>query len=195
MPRQRSSRLAGSPRTRALQALRGSGSHASMPAWQGTTAAGNHAARLPAVQGNKTNNLAIVYTPASNLRKSADMAVGQVRTLGRSGLHGTACPASWEAPRHGFGGRVPLLHVKPGARLPGVGSRAFDTWLPARRVRRAARTARQAGRLPTARACPTGRALHALPGRCPISAARHPAPCRSGFTAMLSLSGRKSRGG
>ena len=30
-------------------------------------------------QGNKTSNLAIVYTPASNLRKSADMAVGQVR--------------------------------------------------------------------------------------------------------------------
>ncbi|EFN51711.1 hypothetical protein CHLNCDRAFT_12853, partial [Chlorella variabilis] len=28
--------------------------------------------------GNKTSNLAIVYTPASNLRKSADMAVGQV---------------------------------------------------------------------------------------------------------------------
>lgn len=30
------------------------------------------------IQGNKTSNLAIVYTPASNLRKSADMAVGQV---------------------------------------------------------------------------------------------------------------------
>ena len=30
-------------------------------------------------QGNKQNNLAIVYTPASNLRKSSDMAVGQVR--------------------------------------------------------------------------------------------------------------------
>lgn len=30
-------------------------------------------------QGNKMGNLAIVYTPASNLRKSADMAVGQVR--------------------------------------------------------------------------------------------------------------------
>ncbi|KAL4423216.1 hypothetical protein ABPG77_000008 [Micractinium sp. CCAP 211/92] len=30
------------------------------------------------IQGNKVNNLAIVYTPAANLRKSADMAVGQV---------------------------------------------------------------------------------------------------------------------
>ncbi|PSC73498.1 Coiled-coil domain-containing 25 [Micractinium conductrix] len=30
------------------------------------------------IVGNKQNNLAIVYTPASNLRKSSDMAVGQV---------------------------------------------------------------------------------------------------------------------
>ncbi|PRW58921.1 Coiled-coil domain-containing 25 isoform A [Chlorella sorokiniana] len=30
------------------------------------------------IQGNKMSNIPIVYTPASNLRKSADMAVGQV---------------------------------------------------------------------------------------------------------------------
>jgi hypothetical protein len=28
--------------------------------------------------GNKKNNLSIVYTPASNLKKTGDMAVGQV---------------------------------------------------------------------------------------------------------------------
>lgn len=31
------------------------------------------------IQGNKENDLAIVYTPASNLRKTASMEVGQVR--------------------------------------------------------------------------------------------------------------------
>ena len=30
-------------------------------------------------QGNKTSNLSIVYTPASNLRKNGEMATGQVR--------------------------------------------------------------------------------------------------------------------
>ncbi|PVF93069.1 DUF814-domain-containing protein [Serendipita vermifera] len=30
------------------------------------------------IEGNKKNNLAIVYTPASNLKKTGDMAVGQV---------------------------------------------------------------------------------------------------------------------
>lgn len=41
---------------------------------------------IPALllQGNKMNNLPIVYTPATNLRKSADMAVGQVRFKGNS---------------------------------------------------------------------------------------------------------------
>lgn len=45
--------------------------------------AGSHAGSFAPVQGNKVNNLAIVYTPAANLRKSADMAVGQVRAVGR----------------------------------------------------------------------------------------------------------------
>ncbi|KAG8816224.1 Coiled-coil domain-containing protein 25 [Serendipita sp. 399] len=30
------------------------------------------------IEGNKRNNLQIVYTPASNLKKTGDMAVGQV---------------------------------------------------------------------------------------------------------------------
>ena len=36
-------------------------------------------AALPPLQGNKTSNLSIVYTPASNLRKNGEMATGQVR--------------------------------------------------------------------------------------------------------------------
>jgi hypothetical protein len=36
-------------------------------------------AALPLLQGNKTSNLSIVYTPASNLRKNGEMATGQVR--------------------------------------------------------------------------------------------------------------------
>ena len=40
-------------------------------------------AALPPLQGNKTSNLSIVYTPASNLRKTADMAVGQVWQRGQ----------------------------------------------------------------------------------------------------------------
>jgi hypothetical protein len=34
------------------------------------------------LQGNKQANVPIVYTPASNLRKTADMATGQVRSQG-----------------------------------------------------------------------------------------------------------------
>lgn len=30
------------------------------------------------IEGNKRNDLAIIYTPASNLKKTGDMAVGQV---------------------------------------------------------------------------------------------------------------------
>ena len=46
-------------------------------------------------QGNKTNNLAIVYTPASNLRKSGDMAVGQVRRAGGCGACCAAARTAW----------------------------------------------------------------------------------------------------
>lgn len=30
------------------------------------------------IEGNKKNNLSIIYTPASNLKKTGDMAIGQV---------------------------------------------------------------------------------------------------------------------
>jgi hypothetical protein len=30
------------------------------------------------IEGNKKNNISIIYTPASNLKKTGDMAVGQV---------------------------------------------------------------------------------------------------------------------
>ena len=32
------------------------------------------------IQGNKVDNLSIVYTPVSNLKKTASMEVGQVKT-------------------------------------------------------------------------------------------------------------------
>ena len=32
------------------------------------------------IQGNKVDNLSIVYTPVSNLKKTASMEVGQVHT-------------------------------------------------------------------------------------------------------------------
>jgi hypothetical protein len=37
-------------------------------------------AGLCGMQGNKASNVGIVYTPASNLRKTDDMATGQVRS-------------------------------------------------------------------------------------------------------------------
>lgn len=30
------------------------------------------------IEGNKKNNLSIIYTPAANLKKTGDMAIGQV---------------------------------------------------------------------------------------------------------------------
>ena len=54
------------------------------------------------LQGNKMHNIAIVYTPASNLRKSADMAVGQVRRIPGRCLLGRP-PQFIAAPPHGTG--------------------------------------------------------------------------------------------
>lgn len=42
------------------------------------TAGRLHRAAPALLQGNKTSNLSIVYTPASNLRKNGEMATGQV---------------------------------------------------------------------------------------------------------------------
>lgn len=43
------------------------------------------------IQGNKVDNLSIVYTPVSNLKKTASMEVGQVRlsAVAQAVLQGT----------------------------------------------------------------------------------------------------------
>lgn len=51
------------------------------------------------------NNLPIVYTPATNLRKSADMAVGQVRCKGRLELDVTFDCGNLRAEAAGWSGR------------------------------------------------------------------------------------------
>ena len=64
--------------------------------------------RLPC-QGNKLNNLVVVYTPASNLRKTADMEVGQVRKgeRGAAPAHRAARHPLARAPRRPRSGGVP----------------------------------------------------------------------------------------